>query len=225
MGATVSGATSSYVYTPFGMRRFKTVSGTMTDAISVDEQRIQYLDSLDLLNAGLGVVIADNAIDVDAGNLIVKGKPGIGANDAAGAMTRLLDMGVEDYLLTSTICGVMGQRLVRRLCEHCRQPYTPLADAAARIFRNVVAGQIPTLYRPVGCAECQGSGYRGRTTIAELLEVADPIRRLVLQKAETQDIQRAAVAAGMRSMFRHGLAKAIAGETSLEEVLRVTQEA
>jgi general secretion pathway protein E len=145
-------------------------------------------------------------------------------NDAASAMTRLLDMGVEDYLLTSTVNAVMGQRLVRRLCAQCRQPHTLSADESFKIF-GTAPGKPATLYRAVGCQACHGTGYRGRTTIVELLEMTAPIRRLVLQKAEAQDIQRAAVAQGMRTMFRHGIAKALAGTTSLEEVLRVTQEA
>ena len=149
-------------------------------------------------------------------------------NDAASAVTRLLDMGIEDYLLTSTIAGILGQRLVRKLCRACRQPYTPAPELAAKLFSVSAASQKgapPLLYRPSGCPACHGGGYRGRTTIVEQLTVDAGICRLILQHAEAREIRAAATAGGMRSMYRHGLAKALAGETTLEEILRVTQEA
>jgi general secretion pathway protein E len=146
-------------------------------------------------------------------------------NDAASAATRLLDMGVEDYLLTSTLAGVVSQRLVRRLCPACRASYAVPPSMAEKLVLD--AGAPPRFtqaYRAVGCAACHGTGYKGRTTIAELLEMDEPLRRLVLQKASAQEIQTAAVAAGMRTMYQHGLSKVAAGETSMEEVLRATQE-
>jgi len=147
-------------------------------------------------------------------------------NNAASAMTRLLDMGIEDYLLASTVSGVLGQRLVRKLCTKCRQPYTPMPDLAAKIFLDLPMAQhkLPTLYRAVGCSACHGKGYQGRTMIVEQLTVNDAIRNLILHKAEAQEIQRIAVAGGMRTMYQHGLIKAFKGETTLEEVLRVTHE-
>jgi general secretion pathway protein E len=146
-------------------------------------------------------------------------------NDAASAITRLLDMGIENYLLASTVAGILAQRLVRKLCTKCREPFTPLPELAAHIFARPPAGALPPLYRAKGCAACHGSGFHGRSTIAELLTVNDDIRRHVLGNAEAHEIRRAAVAAGMRGMYQHGLTKALAGDTTLEEVLRVTQAA
>jgi general secretion pathway protein E len=132
-------------------------------------------------------------------------------NDAPGCVTRLRDMGIEDYLITSTVNAVAGQRLVRLLCKHCRVPSRTPGDARV-------------LYRPAGCERCSGTGYRGRSAVLELMPMCDRIRRLVLERAETAQIRRAARAEGMRTMYEHGLAKAYAGLTSLEEVMRVTCE-
>ena len=146
-------------------------------------------------------------------------------NDAAGSITRLLDMGVEDYLLTSTINAAQAQRLVRRLCRHCRAPYTPTAELVRRWALDGVAGDRPiTLYRAVGCEHCHDTGYAGRSAVVELLVMNDPLRELVLKHADAGEIARAAAAHGMRSMFEDGLRKSLAGETTIEEVLRVTQE-
>ena len=146
-------------------------------------------------------------------------------NDAAGSITRLQDMGVEEYLLTSTLNAVQAQRLVRRLCRHCRQPYTPLDEVAQRwrLQRFSTDGDI-TLYRPVGCEHCGGTGYSGRAAILELLVMTDTLRQLVLKRADAGMIAKAAIAEGMGTMFDDGLRKAMAGETSLDEVLRVTQD-
>ena len=143
-------------------------------------------------------------------------------NGAAATVTRLLDMGVEDYLVTATMNGVLAQRLVRKLCQHCREPY----DALPELIRQLrLPGEGPlTLYRPRGCEQCRGGGYLGRVAITELLAFSDEIRRLVLSRAEAQEIHRAGLAAGMRSMYDDGILKALAGVTSLEEVLRVTRD-
>jgi general secretion pathway protein E len=143
-------------------------------------------------------------------------------NDAASAITRLLDMGVEDFLLTSTISGVVAQRLVRALCGHCREPYECLPELAERM-------QIPPqdapliLYRAKGCEECGGTGYFGRSSIVEVLTMDDAIRQLILSRADTGAIRRQAAAGGMRTMHLHGMKKALAGQTSVEEVLRATR--
>jgi general secretion pathway protein E len=147
-------------------------------------------------------------------------------NDAASSVTRLLEMGVEDYLLTSTVHAVIGQRLVRILCPHCRESYQPLPEVVARSGLERVAGTKPVvLYRARGCEQCNATGYRGRTAVLELMPVCDRIRRLVLQHAQAGEIKRAAREQGMRTMYEDGLRKALAGQTSLEEVLRVTYEA
>jgi general secretion pathway protein E len=148
----------------------------------------------------------------------------IHTNDAAGSITRLLDMGVEDYLLTSTINAVLAQRLVRKLCTHCREPYEPVEEMVKRwhLDRLGQGGRI-TLYRAVGCEHCEGVGYIGRSGIHELLVMSDPIRQLVLKHADAGQIMKQALQEGAASMFEDGLRKALAGVTTMEEVLRVTQ--
>jgi general secretion pathway protein E len=146
-------------------------------------------------------------------------------NDAAGAISRLLDMGVEDYLLTATMTGIVAQRLVRTLCPSCREPYRALPELVAELNlgRHADNGAI-TLYRTAGCKACHGTGFRGRTCILEFLPISDPIRRLILSRGDARDIQRLAIEGGMRTMYQHGVAKALAGVTSIEEVMRVTRE-
>lgn len=145
-------------------------------------------------------------------------------NDAASGVTRLLDMGVEDYLLTSTINGILAQRLVRRLCPHCREPYAPLPELAARFERLGLGADGIRLYRPVGCDHCNGTGYRGRLVIAEVLLMTDPIRKLVLGHATATELQRVAMEEGMATMYQDGLRKALDGRTTVEEVLRVAED-
>jgi len=146
-------------------------------------------------------------------------------NDAPSAVTRLLDMGVEDYLLTSTINGVAAQRLVRTLCAHCRAPYQPMADLVARLHLHKIAGtDCVVLHRAVGCDQCGGTGFLGRKAIVEVMAMTDTLRQLVLSRAEAGRIRRAAIEAGMQTMQTHGMRKALAGQTTIEEVLRVTRE-
>jgi len=144
-------------------------------------------------------------------------------NNAAGTVTRLLDMGVEDYLVTSTVNGVLAQRLVRKLCEHCREAYRALPELTAHLRLPARASEA-RLYRARGCERCQGSGYFGRVAVVEFLPLSDAIRRLVLNRATAQEIHRTAAAEGMRSMYEDGLEKALRGITSIEEVLRVTRD-
>ncbi len=147
-------------------------------------------------------------------------------NDAAGGVTRLLDMGLEDYLIASTVNGILAQRLVRRLCDHCKQPREVLPEVAEEtgLNRLLEPGRPPVLYQAVGCSRCNGIGYRGRLAIHEFLIVSDRIRRQVLQHAQANEIERTAIDEGMRTMYQDGLLKALAGRTTLEEVLRVTCE-
>ncbi len=146
-------------------------------------------------------------------------------NDAAGAITRLLDMGVEDYLLTSTASGVLGQRLVRALCTSCRIAYTPPSELVERMQLDRLAeGSKIELYQASGCDTCSGRGYSGRVGIFEFLEINDDIRALVLKHADATTIHKAARAQGMINMAEDGIRKAIAGVTTIEEVLRVTRE-
>jgi general secretion pathway protein E len=150
-------------------------------------------------------------------------------NDAASAVTRLLDMGVEPFLLTSTLNAVVGQRLVRRLCPACRRPTVPdparVEALGLRRLANIAGIEEIRLWDPVGCPACAGTGYRGRTAVTELLPISDGIARLVLARAEARAIAELAEQEGMRGMFADGMLKALAGVTTPDEVLRVTREA
>jgi general secretion pathway protein E len=141
-------------------------------------------------------------------------------NSAAASLSRLLDMGVENYLLVSTLRGIIAQRLVRKLCIQCRRPNqnSPTLLKHLQIANQAAA----VLHEPVGCDVCGGSGYRGRTTIYEIMRFSAELQQLVLNGATERRIEEAARSEGMKTLFHAGLAKALAGETSLEEVLRVT---
>jgi len=146
-------------------------------------------------------------------------------NDAAGGITRMLDMGVEDYLLTSTVNAIMAQRLVRRLDPNSRRPYRVLPEMVAELGLDKLTDADPIeLYHPGSSEDCP-TGYRGRTGIHEILLLSEPIRRLIMQHATATEIERLARQEGMRTMYEDGLRKALEGLTSAEEVLRVTQEA
>jgi general secretion pathway protein E len=141
-------------------------------------------------------------------------------NTAAGSVTRLIDMGTEPFLLASVLNGVLAQRLVRRLCPHCRTPYRPGPHVAAHFER--ARQPVPeVLYHPGGCDACSGEGYVGRMAVFELLVVTPDIERLILTGADTRTIADRAVEDGMLNLTADGLAKAARGLTSLEEVLRV----
>ena len=149
----------------------------------------------------------------------------IHTNDAAGGITRMLDMGVEDYLLTSTVNAILAQRLVRTLSKNAREAVQLLPEVAAEVgLLKLVDQDVYTVYRPVPTAE-NPSGYFGRTSILELLQMTDSIRRLIMQQATSGEIHEMAVQQGMRTMYQDGLIKCLQGITTLEEVLRVTQEA
>jgi general secretion pathway protein E len=147
-------------------------------------------------------------------------------NDAAGGVTRLLDMGLEEYLLASTVNGILAQRLVRKLCPECKTPYQPPESVVndLRLRRFMPEGEI-TLYKPAGCASCGGTGYRGRMAITEFLQMTDPLRKLIMAHEESGLIQKLAIEEGMTTMFENGLIKVVEGVTTVEEVMRVTSEA
>ncbi len=147
-------------------------------------------------------------------------------NDAVGGVTRLLDMGVEDYLLTSTINGILAQRLVRRLCAACRESYVVLPEMVEELnLRNYCPDGEVTLYRAKGCLECGGTGYRGRLVVAEVLLLSDPVRQLVMRHANASELLKGALDEGMETMYQDGLRKAVLGLTTVEEVIRVAEEA
>jgi general secretion pathway protein E len=146
-------------------------------------------------------------------------------NSAAGAVARLLDMGVEPYLLASVLRCVIGQRLVGVLCEQCKEAYVPSVDERHVFESRGIALPTPLrLHRPVGCRSCNEVGFTGRIGIFELLEIDESLRELIRDRAPSQALQAHALAHGMTSMFQDGLMKVLAGTTTLEEVCRVTEE-
>ena len=140
-------------------------------------------------------------------------------------MARLLDMGVEDYLITSTVNGILGQRLVRRLCAQCKTAYPAppeLRPKLASLFEQPLSEPVQ-LYRANGCDACSGTGFFGRLVIAEVLHMTDPLRKAVLAHATASEIRKLAVAEGMHTMYDDGLVKSVKGLTTLQEVIRATE--
>jgi type II secretion system protein E len=145
-------------------------------------------------------------------------------NDAAGGLARLVDMGVEPYLASATLEGILAQRLVRVVCEECAEPYQPPADELARAGVTGKDAKGSEFRRGHGCDACAGTGYRGRTGIYELMPMSDALRELVVSGAPLDRIRSVADAEGMSSLRADGYAKAARGVTTLEEVLRVTRD-
>lgn len=147
-------------------------------------------------------------------------------NDAAGAVSRLLEMGVEDYLLASSLLGVMAQRLVRNLCHHCRRPVEMAVPSRSDGGHTNGNGDIPTaVYEAKGCDECAMTGYRGRNGIFELLMVNEGVRQLILKRSSADLVKNYAVSQqSMRTLREDGWRKVREGSTSVAEVLRVTQD-
>jgi type II secretion system protein E len=143
-------------------------------------------------------------------------------NDAPGAVTRLQDMGCEPYLVSSVLSGVLAQRLVRRICQSCRAPDHP--DPAELLGLGVTDPTGVELFRGKGCDECRGTGYRGRTGIYELFRITEETRGLIVKRVPAGEIRHHAVEHGMATLREDGWAKACAGLTTVEEILRVTQE-
>jgi general secretion pathway protein E len=147
-------------------------------------------------------------------------------NSAAASITRLVDMGIENYLLASTLRGVLAQRLVRRLCRHCCVSHDNADHWAKEIGRRVAGIEAlgpPDLRKPTGCSACGSTGYTGRTTIAELMVVDGEIERLILSAASDADLEQAARSRGMLTMYEAGMAKVWTGVTTIDEVLSVTR--
>jgi len=144
-------------------------------------------------------------------------------NDTAGAITRLIDMGIEPFLVASSVVAIFAQRLVRLLCPDCRQAYSPTPQESSKL--GLKSGtRPPTFYRAVGCARCKRTGYHGRTGIYEILLIDDEIRQMVLGKVDSNRIKNRAIEKGMLTLRDDGARKVMEGTTTLEEVLRVTQE-
>ena len=145
-------------------------------------------------------------------------------NTAAGAVIRMQDMGVEPYLITSAVNGVLAQRLVRTLCPHCKQAYEPETEVRQRtgLLRFSAPGH--PIYQAVGCEQCRHTGYLGRTGIHELLVLDEPLRRAIIEGRDANTLNTIATLGGMLSLYEDGLRKVAAGLTTLDEVVRVTQD-
>jgi type IV pilus assembly protein PilB len=145
-------------------------------------------------------------------------------NDAPSTLTRLNEMGVEPFLTGSAVSAVLAQRLARKLCSHCCEMYSPSVEELlkARVSPEVAAANDGlTFYRKVGCARCNQTGYRGRIGIFQLLTMGEEIESLAVSRAGRDEIERAAIRGGMRSMWDDGLQKVATGLTSIEELARV----
>jgi len=145
------------------------------------------------------------------------------ANDTATTITRLLDIGIEATLIQSAVSAVLAQRLIRKLCEKCKEPYTPSPEMLKRLGIPPDKGQVFYREKPHGCKECHGTGYRGRTGIYELMVVDNAIRDLLVGRPSIQVIKEACRKAGMRTLQQSGLYKVVGGLTSLEEIGRVAK--
>lgn len=143
--------------------------------------------------------------------------------DSAGAITRLLDIGIEPFLISSVVIAVGAQRLIRRLCPHCRKPFTP--DAATWQLLGAGSEALPNtpIYKASGCEACFQTGYRGRVAIFELMVITDNLQRLMLQTSDAHQLKRQALQEGMQTLRQDGLGKVRSGLSTLEEVLRVTR--
>jgi type IV pilus assembly protein PilB len=146
-------------------------------------------------------------------------------NDAPGALTRLNEMGVEPFLTGAAVTGVLAQRLARKLCSNCCEMYTPTVDdlLRARVSPEIAAASDGMVfYRNKGCPRCAQTGYRGRVGIYQLLVMSEQLESLAASKARREDLERAAIEEGMRTLWDDGMAKVAAGLTSIEELARVT---
>jgi len=143
-------------------------------------------------------------------------------NDAAGAVTRLLDMGVEPFLMSATMEGILAQRLLRRVCKECRTPFPPKEDVLAQL--GMTASEIGDrpFYFGKGCEVCNGTGYKGRVGIYELLDIREPIRQLINERAPSVVIRQKGIELGMTTLRQDGIRNLLEGHTSIEEVLKYT---
>ncbi|VBB06881.1 type ii secretion system protein e [Lucifera butyrica] len=142
-------------------------------------------------------------------------------NDAPGAVTRLIDMGVEPFLVASSVLGVVAQRLIRLICPECKRPYHPAPDSTERVFLGIEPQRDITLYRGTGCSACGRTGYRGRMSIHEVMPVSAKIRELINLRVAADEIGQTASQESMLSMREDGIQKALTGLTTVEEVMRV----
>jgi general secretion pathway protein E len=145
-------------------------------------------------------------------------------NDAPSTIARLVDMGIEPYLISSCVVAVLAQRLVRKICPHCKEAYKPTQSELVSL--NMIHSKEKDdllLYRGKGCSECLQSGYKGRHGIYELMSMSNPIRKQILSSPETNEIQKIALKQGMKTLRDHGIQLILEGITTIEEVWRVTK--
>jgi type IV pilus assembly protein PilB len=143
-------------------------------------------------------------------------------NDAPSAVTRLVDIGVEPFMITATLEAVIAQRLVRRVCSSCKTSYQPDDDVLRELGPDADKVRGATFYYGKGCDQCHHTGYRGRTGLFEVMSMSSELRRLILANASTGELRGAAVQNGMRTLRESGLAAVTEGRTTIEEVLRET---
>ncbi|GHT25559.1 general secretion pathway protein GspE [Planctomycetales bacterium] len=166
---------------------------------------------------------AENAIQASlTGHLVFST---LHTNDAAGSFTRMTDMGVEPFLVSTTVEGIMAQRLVRRLCPHCKQPFEPVAAEVPQDFPfQKIRDEKIEVFRPVGCRECRHTGYSGRIALYELLVASEEVRLLASEGRPSVEIKRAARAGGMMTLRENGWRKVLRGITTIDEVVRMAKE-
>jgi type IV pilus assembly protein PilB len=143
-------------------------------------------------------------------------------NDAPGAVTRLIDMGVEPFMISAALEGVLGQRLIRKVCTHCRTAYEPTEAVLSQLGLSPHEIGDKQFYYGAGCVHCNSTGYRGRKGIYELLDVTEPIRELINQRAPSLVLKQKAIELGMTTLRDDGLRLIYDGETSIEEILKYT---
>jgi general secretion pathway protein E len=145
-------------------------------------------------------------------------------NDAASSVTRLVEMGVEPFLVSSSVAGIIAQRLVRTICKDCARKYTPDEEELKRIGLTMTDLGGRQLFRPVGCPNCMETGYTGRIGIYEILLVTDAVRAELMKGSDATTIKKVAISEGMKTLREDAAVKVVAGMTTVAEVLRVTQE-
>ncbi|HOW16911.1 MAG TPA: ATPase, T2SS/T4P/T4SS family, partial [bacterium] len=144
-------------------------------------------------------------------------------NDAPGAITRLVDMGIEPFLVSSSILGVVAQRLVRKVCQFCKQPYMPNDSELKELGISSDMLSKYTIFKSRGCEKCSNTGYMGRTVVSELMIISDELRALILSGTDANTIKRQAVKEGMVTVRQNAIAKVLQGITTIEELFRSTQ--
>lgn len=182
-----------------------------------------------ILRADPDVILVGEIRDEETANIVLQaGMTGhmvfstLHTNDAASALQRLQEMGVESFMIVSTLEAIVSQRLARKLCGFCKQPYTPkIEELDAVNFPYDKDNELPTFYKPVGCKECNKTGYNGRQGIFEVLTVSEEIRSAVLKGYSASQITELAIEQGMKTMRMDGFRKVLDGITTIEEVLRV----